>query len=131
MANLTLQREASTDQGTFGRVTDETGKQVCLTCERPDNGNQEMGCIPAGKYTVTQFDSPSKGRDFLLHNVPGRSMIEIHRGNTIHDTKGCILVGTQRGSIVGVPAVLNSALALGRMLEDYPHGFTLTIEGEK
>lgn len=127
---LTLHRTDSSDQGTFGTVLDESGAKVCYTCERPDNGNQPMGCIPLGTYTVIQFNSPSKGRDFLVQNVPGRSMIEIHKGNTIKDTEGCILVGTQRGSIVQVPAVLNSALALSKLLDAYPDGFDLEITEE-
>lgn len=131
MARLILSRQETSDKGTFGRLYDIDAQTVAYTCERPDNGNQPMGCIPAGTYLVTPFKSPTKGNVFLVHDVPDRSMIEIHKGNTIKDTEGCILVGTQRGSIVGVPAVLNSALALGRMLDTYPQGFALTIVEEK
>lgn len=128
MPNLLLQRTDKSDAGTFGKILDEDQNLVAFTCERPDNGNKPMGCIPTGSYAVTPFNSPHLGKDFLVHNVPHREMIEIHKGNTIKDTEGCILVGTQMGSIVGVKAVLNSALALGRMLENYPEGFQLTIE---
>lgn len=32
-----------------------------------------------------------------LNGVPGRSDIVVHRGNTVKDTKGCIIVGKTAG----------------------------------
>lgn len=128
MASLVLQRLSTSVQGTFGKIIDEDENIVAVTCERPDNGNQPMGCIPAGEYPVDVFNSPSKGQDFLVHGVPNRSMIEIHKGNTIKDTEGCILVGTSFGQLNGMKAVLNSAVALGKMLETFPGGFNLVIK---
>lgn len=130
MSKLFLKRTETSDQGTFGILTDEADRPVALTCERPDNGNKAMGCIPNGIYNVVRFNSPSKGSDFLVHDVPGRSMIEIHKGNTIVDTEGCILVGLTRGDIDGVPAILSSASALSRLLATYPQGFELEITQE-
>lgn len=130
MANLLLTRTDTSDQGTFGKLTDEAGEDVAVTCERPDNGNQRMGCIPVGKYHVTQFNSPSKGKDFIVLGVQNRSMIEIHKGNTIKDTEGCILVGLLYGHIGGVKAVLSSTAALAKMLAAYPDGFNLQIVEE-
>lgn len=34
----------------------------------------------------------------LLDDRDGRTVIEIHVGNYVHDTTGCILVGSSRGS---------------------------------
>lgn len=126
---LILTRIGTSANGTFGKLKEEGGEQVAVTCERPNNGNQPMGCIPAGNYKVTQFQSPHLGHDFLVHDVPNRSMIEIHKGNTIKDTEGCILVGMSFGNVAGQAGVLSSGQALGAMLDAYPDGFDLEITG--
>lgn len=130
MSTLQLIRTKTGVQGTFGKLVDETGMTIALTCERPANNNQPMSCIPTGDYSVVTFNSPSKGKDFLVQGVPHRSMIEIHKGNTIKDTQGCILVGKTKGSVDGLEAVLGSAVALEQLLTDYPTGFVLTITEE-
>ncbi len=128
MPQLILTRIGTSENGTFGKLCDGN-QQIAVTCERPDNGNQPMGCIPAGTYKVTPFSSPHLGHDFLVHDVPDRSMIEIHKGNTIKDTEGCILVGKTFGNVGGQAGVLNSGEALGLMLDKYPDGFDLEITG--
>lgn len=128
MPRLTLTRIGTSNNGTFGKLK-EGSKQVAVTCERPDNGNQKMGCIPAGIYQVTPFQSPHLGHDFLVHDVPNRDMIEMHKGNTIKDTEGCILVGMSFGNVNGQAGVLGSGQALGAMLDAYPDGFELEITG--
>lgn len=125
---IILTRIGTSDRGTFGKLKDGD-EQIAVTCERPDNGNQAMGCIPIGEYKVTPFLSPSKGHVFLVHDVPGRSMIEIHKGNIIKDTQGCILVGLSFGNVNGNAGVLNSGQALGAMLDRYTVGFDLKITG--
>lgn len=124
---LLLRRTSSDEQGTFGDMHDEGGLQVAVTCERPDNGNQKMGCIPIGDYKVTPFNSPSKGLVFLLHDVPDRNMIEMHIGNTIDDTEGCILVGASFGEVNNKKGIVGSRAALERLLGRFPEGFTLRI----
>lgn len=124
---MLLRRTEQSEAGTFGTIFDEEGHAVAVTCERPDNGNLKMGCIPIGDYAVDQFDSPSKGRVFLLHDVPHRAMIEIHKGNTIDDTEGCILVGSTFGEVDNKKAVIGSRAKLEQMLDRYPNPFTLRI----
>ena len=124
---LTLTRHDMSSEGTFGEIFDPAGKLIACTCERPDNGNQKMGCIPVGEYEVRPFASPSKGHVFLVHDVPKRNMIEIHAGNTIDDTEGCILVGSNFGVVHGKKGIVNSRATLETMLEKYPDGFTLEI----
>lgn len=53
--------------------------------------------IPAGRYALTWHDSPHlHARVPMLLDVPGRTYILIHVGNTAKDTEGCILVGLTR-----------------------------------
>lgn len=51
--------------------------------------------IPVGTYPVEITFSQHFNRLLpLIDNVPSRSGIRIHPGNTVQDTEGCILVGT-------------------------------------
>ena len=53
--------------------------------------------IPTGVYRVIVNLSPAKKRMLpRLLDVPGFSGILIHRGNTKHDSSGCILVGENK-----------------------------------
>ncbi len=60
--------------------------------------------IPCGKYRATfEPTTLSMGRKSkngmipLLHDVPSFSGVRIHQGNTVADTKGCILLGKREG----------------------------------
>lgn len=51
--------------------------------------------IPSGTYdAITNYPSAKFHRNMiLLLGVPGYSGVLIHAGNTVDDTRGCILVG--------------------------------------
>ena len=96
-ADLILNRLEYTDQSTVGELCVD-GVHECWTLEPtarlPAGGPR---CIPAGRYEVimawsTRFQMSTPH----LQNVPGRTFIEIHPGNTAKDTEGCILVGTAK-----------------------------------
>lgn len=70
-----------------------------FTCERSWKDNQQnISCIPAGIYDIEPYNSPFHGKVLMILNVPNRSNIEMHSGNTYIDTKGCICAGKQRGN---------------------------------
>jgi len=99
---LQLVRFADSPVGVFGELLDEAGNHMCYTCEPPDKNNKTReSCIPEGLYALKQRDSlvveRSSGGEFTrgweVMNVPDRSFIMFHVGNTEDDTHGCILVG--------------------------------------
>jgi len=64
----------------------------------PDEGKvYGQTAIPAGKYELKMMHSPTFKRIMpYLCDVPGFSSVMIHPGNSVADTKGCILVGENR-----------------------------------
>ncbi len=52
--------------------------------------------IPAGVYSAYGQTSTKFGTNKLYLNVPGRSGILFHGGNSVDDTRGCILTGKNR-----------------------------------
>lgn len=99
---LLLNRIALRDNYTVGKLFVD-GKYICDTLEdRVRNLAEEkkvagQTAIPAGTYDIMVARSP-KFRRMLprLLAVPHFEGILIHRGNTHHDTAGCILVGENR-----------------------------------
>jgi hypothetical protein len=149
---LTLSRFSTDPRGTLGTLALD-GKFGAFTLELPDAGNLlEESRIPPGTYPLElRSDSdmqpayaklfgnlPGGGHPGMIgvQNVPGRSGILIHCGNTEIDTRGCILVGDtpQPAYVPGqTPAILGSQAAYRRI---YPKirdatrsgATTLTVE---
>jgi len=123
---LILVRTAYFKSGVWGCIYRDN-VPVCATLERPfllgDNGLTKVNesCVPTGTY---KFDivMRHKGQSnaYLvpeLQAVPGRSRIQIHIGNWIKDSLGCILVGTEMSSSGGDCAmILSSGLAFRRLM---------------
>lgn len=92
---LLLLRYESVKNSTPGALFVE-GAFACFTLEDMVRRVKILGetAIPAGTYKVTFEDSPKFGPGTItLHNVHGYTDVRAHGGNTIKDTKGCILVG--------------------------------------
>jgi len=117
-----LFREPSTDDGTFGVMTLDTGESfnaLELPWRNNDNG---LSCIPCGTYIFKWFNSPKHGWCYEAQNVPVRSHIQIHSANFAGDVKkgkksellGCIALGTSVGMMRGQNAVLGSVAAMKR-----------------
>lgn len=128
MTHVRLKRVSSTDEGTFG-VLVINDRPFCVTCEDPWKGNAaSMSCIPIGTYKCEKWNG-TKYRDvWELRDVPGRSYILIHQGNTIKDTQGCILIGKSFGDIDGVPAILESVATLEKLRKILPDNFEIEID---
>lgn len=110
--------------GTYGTLYNFDGVELCKTFELPWlNNNPDVSCIPEGEYVCTVEYHAQKGRVFRLHDVPGRSGILIHRGNTLKDTTGCILVGLYHNR----HGVVKSVFSMGKLLIYLPDTFLLKV----
>lgn len=111
MKIVVLQRADQNNRRTYGRFELEDGTVIVpFTLEEPwrdldQNGisDRNISCIPAGEYELVLRKSHQNGgtggRDYdvwELIGVPGRDNVQIHIGNDLDDTEGCILVGMRR-----------------------------------
>lgn len=104
---LTLNRTTLDDNSTEGTLAID-GAFQCYTLELPNVDGKPGSCIPQGRYPVilapsNKFQQSTDewvqrfaNRMPHLEDIPGRSLIMIHWGNTAKDTEGCILVGQQQ-----------------------------------
>ena len=102
--NLLIVRETYTDESVIGKLY-LNGEFISYTLELAWNNNEKsISCVPRGVYDCKvrlAKDSASRNYDHLiLEDVPDRSYILFHRGNSAKDSKGCILTGMMRGDNV-------------------------------
>jgi hypothetical protein len=101
---LSIERLYKTPQSTCGKLA-VNGVFECFTLELPIVDGLPGSAIPEGTYGIILAPSPKFEhsndpwvQSFAqkmphLTNIPGRSLIMIHWGNTAENTEGCILVG--------------------------------------
>lgn len=125
MVSLLLHRNRFTPDGTFG-ILSLKNRPLCVTCENPwkDNLPRES-CIPPGTYQCKAFNGVRYKNVWEVTNVPGRSAILFHHGNTIRDTEGCILVGRGFSTLNGLPSITESVTTLNMLRTVLPPEFTL------
>ena len=116
--NLLIIRNTFSEVSTIGKLFLD-GEWLCDTLENPYIDNQRsISCIPAGQYKVrlrTAKESATKDYlHLLVEEVPDRSLILFHSGNTAKDTRGCILVGIGREQDL----VKNSRLAIELLVKE-------------
>jgi len=103
-----------------------TNSGIFYTMEPPWRDNKRnISCIPPGEYDFVYMPKSYSGkyRDcYHVKDVPGRSEILIHSGNTADQTKGCILPGKKIGFLSGIRAVLNSKSALKQINQTEKNG---------
>ena len=116
--NLLIIRDTFTEVSTIGNLYLD-GEWLCDTLENPYLNNQKnISCIPEGQYKVrlrTARESATKDYlHLLVQDVPDRSLILFHSGNTAKDTRGCVLVG------IGTEQdfVKNSRLAMDLLMKE-------------
>jgi hypothetical protein len=113
---IKLERFAYTPMGTFGRLM--FPEFQCFTVERPwlDNKVRES-CIPEGEYPIVLGRYNKGGYDaYEVMEVPGRTLIKIHIGNTIDDVIGCIAPGRALGTVYGKWGVTGSRPAFQKFM---------------
>lgn len=85
---LDLVRDYKEDR-TEGSIFLPSG-QTIFTLERPDLNNKPfVSCIPEGIYVIER-NTTGKHQYYGVTNVTGRSHIEIHPANYVHQLEGCI-----------------------------------------
>jgi hypothetical protein len=85
---LVLTRKTFTDKSTIGTLTFDSF--TCNTLELPQSSGQ---LIPAGTYACRIDYSDKHGIVLLRITGFDGDTREIHVGNSVVDTKGCILLG--------------------------------------
>lgn len=89
-------------------------KPLCNTLELAD-------IIPLGWYRLELTYSPKFRRLLpLLCCVPGHTAIRMHAGNTLDDTKGCILLGTACGNVPRLSNARDAEQKVVRLLNNLP-----------
>lgn len=134
---MILERFAYTPLGTFGRLF--APEFFVWTVERPwANNAPRESCIPEGEYALAPRRFNRGGYNtWEVTGVPNRSLILVHKANTMNDLLGCIGVGRRLGALAdrddSIPldwAVLDSAGAFEefmRAMDREPDPKTLTI----
>lgn len=103
MRRMLLQRLVYREDGTPGVLLDlgagapqDSPEPFALTLEPPWRDNAVgRSCIPVGQYTCRRVQSPKFGNTFEITDVPGRTHVLFHKGNTEDNTEGCVLVGEE------------------------------------
>ena len=103
--------------GTFGALLIQE-KPFCATLEPGDLLNEEFrSSIPAQQYWCKKHYSPKFHDTYLVLDVPGRTDVLFHSGNTNDDTLGCIVLAQYWGKLHGDRAVLNSGSTFWEFLK--------------
>jgi hypothetical protein len=105
------------DDGILGVLKLE-GRCFCVTLELPWYDNQnDISAIPNSTYTCYRFQSPKHGEVWVLMDVPNRTHVQIHAGNTTKDTLGCILVAQYFGKLQGNRTIQNSGKTFEQFMD--------------
>lgn len=125
MIEATLDRYAYLNSGTAGVLTIK-GRSF-VTVERPWKDNQRsISCIPEGIYQVKPYSSARFPDTWEIKNVPNRTYILLHAGNTPTDVEGCIAIGMDEGDRDPL-WVHNSKQAMKELRSLVTGGFELII----
>ncbi len=109
--------ENNPTEGTFGVLLLDN-RTFCVTLEETQKTEPYDSRIPAGHYVCERYFSPSKNTIvWELQYVQNRTHVQIHAGNTLNDTEGCILIGQYFDKFRGDRAVLNSGETFRKFMD--------------
>ena len=125
---ITVKRLHRTNNSTIGELFID-GKFECYTLEDVEREVKIKSetAIAKGTYKVIINQSNRFKRLLpLLLNVPNFEGVRLHSGNSNHDTEGCVLLGSTRGTdfIGGSRAAFNKLFKKMQLAKE----ITLTIE---
>lgn len=111
--------------GTFGTLELPDGTSL-VTIECPWQNNQRnISCIPAGEYEMQKHKSPHNGNRISItsdtlgvtrYGPSQRSHILMHKANLVESLEGCIAPGVRFGVIAGQWAVIDSEVAMNKIM---------------
>ena len=117
--NLALDRNEWSKDGIFGRLLDENGQEIAVTCEHAysDGSDAWASKIPPGLYQCVKGMHRLHGHTldfetFEIIGVHGHSGLLFHCGNTNEDSEGCVLLGLTRTDKM----ILSSRMAFDRFM---------------
>jgi hypothetical protein len=133
--HLRISREYKSDSCISGYLAVEN-KVIAYTLERPDVANLNgFSAVPSGDYPAyLRYDKNDNWR-IQLKNVPRRTDVQIHIGNQVTDSGGCILVGLQLGADLcsledssGAYSELKNAFYGACGVTEIPKGLDIRVE---
>lgn len=129
---IDLIRHTYTDQSTIGSLAID-GLFTCFVLENPLELNPALGpahiAIPFGTYKIGIRWSPRFKRQVLeVMDVPNRTCIEFHPGNTNKDTHGCLLPGKSRAKNFVGESMEAFEFLFGRVRAALERGETVELE---
>lgn len=129
MEEIILKRHLISNLGVLGYLFKDN-KRIATTLENKWHHNiPNLSCIPEGEY-ICKEDNTGKFQWWKVEGVSGRRNIEIHQGNKVDDTLGCILVGELESETIsyGRLYIKNSVKTLKKLKKILPKEFKLIIE---
>ena len=115
MKSVIINRFKQDSQATIGMLTiSDLCHDPIYTLENPLRETAKDSCIPSGAYLCKPYSGTKYKGVYIVENVPNRSAILFHWGNTEKDTEGCLLLGNKLGQIGTMPAVLESKKCFAR-----------------
>jgi hypothetical protein len=138
MTQIRLKRYYNPD-ATVGELIVMKGGEVLVlrTLELLYKENlKNISCIPQGDYKLKFNDNKNSkfyNNSYIVEGVRDRTDILIHCGNTLSDTKGCILIGCGYDGKY-CPQVTQSGKAMGDLIrfigDDKDINLTINADGD-
>lgn len=107
---LILNRFVNARDFTLGELV--VGPVIVYVLEEPWKYNaRNESCIPLGRYSIELVKRANGRMGVAVLDVPKRDGILFHEGNSLEDTRGCLLPGLD-WRFTGTPRVVDSAAAM-------------------